>query len=130
MNLLPNRKYIFRPSKKKSMSSRGFWDENNFTLRTSAVAGASESILSSANSSTTPLANGESFIGEGELVSAPDVFIGGKTDTNGDITISFSADGVNYDSNIPYQYAANTAFAHKFIKGYRYFRLKFYLQIF
>lgn len=83
------------------------------------------SIVSTRNTSTTPLAAGASFVGEGELIASPDAIVTGITDQNGIAYAEFSPDGTNWDESTSYVYDANTFFIHKFIKGYRHFRFRF-----
>ena len=84
-----------------------------------------EGIASSGNSSTTALANGETFTGTGELNNFPDVLIALRSDQSGSLFLEFSPDGSNWDSSVPFTTAANSNEIHKFIKGSRYFRVRF-----
>lgn len=82
-------------------------------------------IISSLNSSTTPLNSGGTFTGVGEINEYEDVLIVVKTDQAGTLTASFSIDNVNWDSLLTFNVSANITDIHNLVKGKRYFRISF-----
>lgn len=85
-----------------------------------------QGITSTDNSSTATLTAGSTFTGTGELNDYPDVLVGVKTDQNGTLYIEFSPDGTNWDTSLSFNYdTARINPPHKFIKGSRYFRVRF-----
>lgn len=87
---------------------------------------STHSIVSTLNSTTTPLASGATFTGTGELNDWPDVMISISTDQNGTYYLDFSTDGTNWDSTLTYKYEIGYINPpHVLVKGYRYFRVRF-----
>ena len=83
-------------------------------------------IVSTDNSSTTPLASLATFTGTGELNNYSDVMIQVTTDQNGTLYVEFSPDGTNWDTSLTFQYdTARINPPHVFVKGYRYYRTRF-----
>lgn len=84
-------------------------------------------LTSTANSSTTALANGATFTGEwqsGEAFS--DVIVAVKTDQNGIFYVDFSPDGVNADSTLTkYFNTTDIEAPHRFTITRKYFRVRF-----
>lgn len=83
--------------------------------------------VSSDNSTTTPLTNGNTYTGTWEDVSAYDsVTVAVKTDQNGVFTIQFSPDGINADSTLTRYYRTSQIEApHRFTITRRYMRVTF-----
>ena len=80
------------------------------------------------NSSTTPLGSGETFTGNGEQNTFPQVGVMVKTDNSGVLYFDFSGDGVNWDSTFPvagFQVASGIPEFHTAVKLGRYFRVRF-----
>ena len=93
-------------------------------INTGSADGAS--IVSSVNTSDTPLNAGATFTGVGEVNGAADVLIVAKTDQNGTIFCDFSIDGTNWDSTITIPYVTTAINPpHVLVKGARYFRVRF-----
>ncbi len=84
-----------------------------------------ESIISDANSSEEPLANGETFTGAGQLDHRNDVLIAVKTDQAGVLYADFSPDGTNWDSSLTFNISAGINEIHRLVKGTRYYRTRF-----
>lgn len=85
------------------------------------------SITSTSNSTTTPLASGATFTGEWEQVNQPQVMVVCKTDNTGTLFFDFSPDGVNADSTFPvsgFEVASGINEFHTAVKGPRYFRVR------
>lgn len=84
-------------------------------------------VLSSGNSTTTALNNGETFTGDWEDVGHyNNVVIAVKTDQDGTFTVQFSPDGTNADSTLTRYYrTANIEAPHKFTITRRYCRVTF-----
>ena len=84
------------------------------------------SIESTTNNSVTPLNDGVTFVGIGELNNYQDVMIQVATDQNGVLYCEFSTDNVNWDTSLSFQYNTNRINPpHVFVKGVRYFRVRF-----
>lgn len=84
--------------------------------------------VSTLNTTTTPLNNGETFTGIGEQNIMPDVGVSCKTDTSGTIYFDFSNDNVNWDSTFPtlgFNVAAGIHEFHTAVKLARFFRVRF-----
>ena len=83
------------------------------------------SYVSTVNSSTTNLAAGNSytFTGTAEKTNHPDVMVTLKTDQVTAISLQFSHDGTNWDSQIPKIGVAGTNEFTTAVKGARYFRV-------
>ena len=81
--------------------------------------------ISTANSSTTNLAVGNSytFTGTAEQTNHPDVMVTLKTDQATTISLQFSHDGTNWDSQIPKVGVSGTNEFTTAVKGNRYFRV-------
>ena len=91
------------------------------------ISSIGKSKESTVNSTTTLLTNGSTFTGTGELTNDPDVMINVKTDQNGIFYADFSTDGTNWDSTLLFIYdTARINAPHILVKGYRYFRIRFY----
>lgn len=88
----------------------------------------SSAIISTGNSSTTPLSGGATFTGVGEFNTSPNVMLQVKTDAAGFVFFDFSPDGVNWDSTFPpngFSVAAGISEFHTAVKGPRWFRVRF-----
>jgi hypothetical protein len=83
------------------------------------------SYISTGNSSTTNLAAGNSytFTGTAEQTNHPDVMVTLKADQATTISLQFSHDGTNWDSQIPKFGVAGTNEFTTAVKGHRYFRV-------
>lgn len=84
-------------------------------------------IISTLNSSTTPLLTGTTFTGTGEFNELPQVGVMLKSDTNSTLFFDFSNDGTNWDSTFPvqgFECIANVSEFHTAIKLGRFFRLR------
>lgn len=78
------------------------------------------------NSTTTALASGATYTGQGELNDAESVMVSLKTDQNGTLYMEFSPDGTNWDSSLSFQYDTTRINPpHILIKGARYYRTRF-----
>jgi hypothetical protein len=83
-------------------------------------------ILSTDNSTTTPLSAGDTFTGTSELNYYNDVMVTVKTDQDGILYMEFSPDGVNWDTSLSFQYKTDRINApHILVKGPRYYRTRF-----
>lgn len=84
-----------------------------------------EATVSTANSSTTNLAAGNSytFTGTAELNSSPDVMVNLYMDQDGTLSIQFSTDGTNWDSTVSKSVTASTNEFTTAVKGSRYVRV-------
>lgn len=83
-------------------------------------------VVSSLNSSSTPLNAGNAFVGGIEDVSAfPSVVVACRTDQDGELSVEFSVDGVNWDSSLNYDVTANVNEVHRITVTRRYLRLRF-----
>lgn len=85
-------------------------------------------MISSNNSTTTPLAASATYTGTGEQSNFDQVMVVCKTDQPGTLYFDFSPDGTNWDSTFPVQgfrVAASTNEFHAATKGPRYFRVRF-----
>ncbi len=81
---------------------------------------------SSFNSTSTPLTIGQTFVGTGELSTAPSVMVSVATDQNGVFYAEFSQDNVNWETSLSFEYQTDRINPpHIFEKGYRYFRVRF-----
>lgn len=83
--------------------------------------------VSTLNSTTSALNNGETFTGTWEQNPFPDVLVSLKTDTSGTLYFDFSPDGTNADSTFPpsgFTITAGTNEFHTAVKGSRYFRIR------
>lgn len=88
----------------------------------------SSALISTGNSSTTPLAGGATFTGVGEFNTFPDVLLQVKTDVAGFVFFDFSPDGTNWDSTFPpngFSVSAGISEFHTAVKGPRWFRVRF-----
>lgn len=83
--------------------------------------------VSSANSSTTALDNGQTYTGDWEDVSKYDsITVAVSTDQNGTYTVQFSPDGTNQDSTLTRYYRTGAIEPpHRFTITRRYFRISF-----
>lgn len=78
------------------------------------------------NSSTETLTDGATFTGTGELNNQPDVMVQVTTDQDGTLYCEFSNDGTNWDTSLSFTYDASRINPpHIFVKGSRYFRVRF-----
>ena len=83
-------------------------------------------IVSTANSSTTPLNTATTFTGTGELNEHSDVMVQVTTDQNGTLYMEFSPDGTNWDTSLTFYYDTSRINPpHVLVKGYRYYRTRF-----
>lgn len=83
-------------------------------------------VPSTLNTSTTPLTNGSTFTGTGELNGYNDVMVYVKTDQNGVLYVEFSPNGTDWDTSLSFNYDTDRINPpHIFEKGYRYFRVRF-----
>lgn len=85
---------------------------------------SSYGIPSTANSTTTPLNDGQSFTGTAELNNYPDVMLSIKTDVDCDGYSEFSNDGTNWDTSISFNITSGLSESHIQRKGGRYHRLR------
>lgn len=85
----------------------------------------SRSAVSSVNSTTTALNNGQTFTGTAERTGHPDMVVQCYTDQSGLLYVDFSTNGTNWDSTITYNVAATTNEFHRLVKGFRYVRVRF-----
>lgn len=81
--------------------------------------------IDAGNSTTTPLSGGATFTGTAAQNDSPDIMVTCKTDAAGTLYVDLSADGVNYDTQIPYTVAASSGEFHIVVKGPRYHRVRF-----
>jgi hypothetical protein len=83
-------------------------------------------VLSTLNTTTTPINDGITFTGTGELNDYSDVMVSCKTDRAGVIYFDFSNDGVNWDTfpTNGFNVSANIHEFHTAVKGGRYFRVR------
>ena len=92
-----------------------------------ALIDPNQSIVSSGNSSVTPLSSGATFTGTGERNDFSHVGVQLKTDNPGTLYFDFSIDGTNWDSTYPvngFRVAANISEFHTAVKLGRYFRVR------
>jgi len=85
-------------------------------------------VVSSVNTSTTPLAASATFTGDWEQNAQSEAMVSVKTDGAGTLYFDFSNDGVNADSTFPvlgFTVAANIHEFHTAVKGPRYFRVRY-----
>ena len=84
-------------------------------------------VISTLNSTTTALNNGQTFTGSWEDVSEfNSLIVATKTDQNGIITVEFSPDGTNADSSLTRYYNTNQIEPpHRFTVTRKYARVKF-----
>lgn len=88
--------------------------------------GTIEEKTSVENSTTTPLSAGATFTGTGELNGFPDIMVTVKTDQDGTLYIDLSTDGINWDSQIIYNYHEEEINPpHAIVKATRYVRVRF-----
>jgi len=83
---------------------------------------------SEGNKTTTPLSNGSTFTGTGEIDKHSHFGISMKTDVDGILYTDFSNDGTNWDSTFPPAGFQVTGGIHEFHTGVklgRYFRVRF-----
>lgn len=78
--------------------------------------------LSTGNSTTTPLADGATYTGTGEINTKRDVMVTVYTDAPGSLSMQFSTDGTNWDSQLSFNVRANFNEIHVLTKGERYYR--------
>ena len=95
------------------------------TVSTSQSSNSGESTKSTGNSTNTPLNDGQTFTGTGELNTFPEVLVTVKTDQSGILYAEFSDDNSNWDSSLSYNVDADTNEIHRLVKGGRYFRARF-----
>lgn len=87
----------------------------------------SSQIISTGNSSTTPLAGGATFTGVGEFNTYPDAVAQVFTDAACTLFFDFSIDGTNWDSTFPpqgFNVSAGISEFHTAVKGARFFRVR------
>lgn len=83
-----------------------------------------DAVTSTANSTSTPLDDGQTFTGTGELNGHPDVLVTVKTDQDATLYTDFSPDGTNWDSSLTFTVTAGINEIHRLVKGARYFRVR------
>lgn len=95
------------------------------TIKTE-ITPASYSVISTVNSTTTPLNAGATFTGTGEQNNLPDVYVSCITNQVGKLYFEFSNDGTNWNVFPPagFDLAAGVHEAHKALKAGRYFRTR------
>lgn len=82
--------------------------------------------ISTLNSSTTSLDNGQTFTGTGEDVSQfGSIVCAVKTDQSGVLYIEFSPDNTNWDSSLSYSVDANVNEVHRLSVTREYLRIRF-----
>ena len=98
--------------------------EQEAILTTVATKGVQSAIAT--NSSITPLNDGATFTGTGELNHYSDVFVVCKTDQSGILYFDFSVDGTNWETfpSAGFTVTAGIQEAHKAVKASRYFRVR------
>lgn len=74
-------------------------------------------VISSNNSTSTPLAGAGQFTGAAEQNDFPDVMVTCKTDQDGTLYVEFSVDGANFDTSVPYSISAEVGEFHVVLKG-------------
>lgn len=100
--------------------------ENSLDNLENAAGANSDIAKSTNNTTTTPLTNGSTFTGTSDLNTSPDVMVYVATDQNGVLYCEFSQDGTNWDTSLSFQYNTGRINPpHVFVKGYRYFRVRF-----
>lgn len=82
-------------------------------------------VISAGNSTSAALGAGGVFTGATENNGYNEVLVSVKTDQTGTMSVQFSPDGINWDSQIPFVIRANENQIHRFVKGSRYFRIVF-----
>jgi len=97
-----------------------------FFDNSSGLSLGDKSLLSTGNTSVTPLNTGVTFTGVGELNEYPSVMVQVSTDQNGTLYIEFSQDNTNWDTSLSFKYNTTRINPpHIFEKGQRYFRVRF-----
>lgn len=87
--------------------------------------GGPSSEISTQNSTSTPMVDGAVFTGIGELNDYADVIVAVKTDAPGTLSMQFSHDGTNWDSQLNFNVRADFYEIHELAKGSRYYRSVF-----
>lgn len=83
-------------------------------------------VISTLNSTSTPLLTGHSFTGMSEDVSAyPSVTVSCKSDQSGTLYVEFSPNGVNWDSSTSYLYTGGSGFTKRIPVVFKYYRVSF-----
>jgi hypothetical protein len=78
------------------------------------------------NSTAIALNNAGVFTGTAtDVVSYPSIVVACLTDQSGSLSIQFSTDGVNWDSQLPFTVTANTNEVHRIVVTRRYLRVVF-----
>lgn len=96
-------------------------------MPTNVVVDAPKGLISTSNSSTTPLSGGATFTGTGEQNFFPDVMASCYADVAGTLYFDFSIDGTNWRT-FPSSGFTVSAGVHEFhtaVKGPRYFRARY-----
>ena len=84
------------------------------------------SLESQKNSTNIPLLAGTTFTGETEFTHIQDVMVTMIADQNGTLFVEFSTDGTNWDTSLEFNYNTTRINPpHIFVKGERYFRVRF-----
>lgn len=87
--------------------------------------GIAANCLCTPNSTTTALDNGQTFTGEYRNVSKfNSVVTAVKTDTNAILYVDFSPDGINTDSTLTFNVAANVNEVHRIVVTRPYYRIR------
>mgnify|MGYP000479348130 FL=1 len=82
--------------------------------------------ISSINSTTTPLASGASFTGTAQrVIGYSSVITSVKTDQAGTLSMQFSIDGTNWDSQINFSVVPDTNEIHRFSVSKEFYRCVF-----
>jgi len=84
----------------------------------------SNTLVSIANSSTTPLNASIAFTGTAEDVSLyPSITVACKTDQEGTLVVQLSPDGTNWDSSLTFDISASVNEVHRITVTRKYFRI-------
>ena len=90
------------------------------------INGAYEAgMISTVNSTSTPLAGDATFTGTADLSPHTDVIVTLKSDVAGTLYVDLSIDGTNWDTSIPFDCAAGAGEFHSIVKGSRYCRVRY-----
>lgn len=85
-------------------------------------------VVSTDNSTTSTLAGGATFTGDGEQNQFPCLFVQSFSDVAGTLYFDFSNDGTNWDSTFPvagFSCSAGIPEIHRAVKAGRFFRLRY-----
>ena len=90
-----------------------------------AISDATGTVVSTANSTSTPLSAGATFTGTAELVERPSMIFRALTDQAGTMYVDVGVDGTNWDSTLTFTVSANVSEVHRLEIGEFYFRVRF-----